>query len=77
MAARTVRHQWRGSGGGASSLGSLPEGLAGLMVSSSEAGAEVGLVAGSLRLLTRLDWLEMVMTMPFLSSSKSWMWWPY
>lgn len=66
-----------GSGGGTSGWGSLPEGLAGLTVSSSEAGHEVGLVGGSFRLLTRLDWLEMVMTMPFFSSSKSCMWWPY
>lgn len=76
--ASAVRHQLVGSGGGgASGLGSLPEGLDGLTVSSSEAGAEVVVAAGSLRLLALLGWLEMVVTMPFLSSSKSCMWWPY
>lgn len=77
MVARPMRHQLVGSGGAASGLGSLPEGLAGLTVSSSEAGAEAGVAAGSLRLLALLEWLEMVVTMPFFSSSKSWMWWPY
>lgn len=75
--ARAVRHQLVGSGGDGSGLGSLPEGLDGLTVSSSEAGAEVGVAAGSLRLLALLEWLEMVVTMPFLSSSKSCKWWPY
>lgn len=54
MMASTARHQLVGSGGDASGLGSLPEGLDGLTVSSSEAGAEVGLVAGSLCLLALL-----------------------
>lgn len=43
-----------GSGGEASGLGSLPEGLDGLTVSSSEAGAEAEAAAGSLRLLALL-----------------------
>lgn len=55
MMARAVRHQLVGSGGDASGLGSLPEGLDGLTVSSSEAGAEVGVAAGSLRLLALLE----------------------
>lgn len=43
-----------GSGGVASGLGSLPEGLDGLTVSSVEAGAGEGVAAGSLRLLALL-----------------------
>lgn len=62
------------SGGDASGLGSLPEGLEGLTVSSVGAGAGGGVAAGSLRLLARLECLEMVVTMPFISSSKSCMW---
>lgn len=73
MVARAVRHQWVGSGGDASGLGSLPEGLDGLTVSSREAGAGGGAAAGSLRLLA-LEWVEMVVMMPFISSSKSCMW---
>lgn len=52
--ARTVRHQLVVSGGVASGLGSLPEGLDGLTVSSVEAGAGGGGAAGSLRLLALL-----------------------
>lgn len=52
--ARAVRHQLVGSGGDASGLGSLPEGLDGLTVSSREAGAGVGVAAASLRLLALL-----------------------
>lgn len=43
-----------GSGGVASGFGSLPEGLAGLTVSSVEVGAVGGVAAGSLRLLALL-----------------------
>lgn len=66
-----------GCGGGASGLGSLPEGLDGLTVASSEGGDEVVVVVGSLFLLALLALLEIVAIMPFLSSSKSCMWWPY
>lgn len=52
--AKTVRHQLVGSGGDASGLGSLLEGLGGLMASSVEAEAEAGVAAGSLRLLALL-----------------------
>lgn len=41
-------------GGDASGLGSLPEGLDGLTVSSREAGVGVGVAAASLRLLALL-----------------------
>lgn len=54
MMARPVRHQLVGSGGEASALGSLPEGLDGLTVSSSEVGADAEAAAGSLRLLALL-----------------------
>ena len=73
MVARAVRHQLVCSGGNASGLGSLPEGLEGLTASSVDAGAEGGVTAGSLRLFT-LDWQEMVVTIPFMSSSMSCMW---
>lgn len=77
--ARALRHQLVGSGGGggASGVSSLPKGLDGLTVGSREAAAEVGVVVGSLRLLALLAWLEIVVTMPFLSSSKFCMWWAY
>lgn len=77
MVVRTVMHQWVGSGGDASGLGSMPEGLDVLTVSSREAEAALGVVSASLRLLALLEWLEIVWTMPFFSSSKSCMWWPY
>lgn len=73
---RTVKHQLVGSAGDASGLGSLLEGLDGLTASSVEGGAGAGLAAVSLRLLA-LECLEMVVMMPFISSSKSCMWWPY
>lgn len=59
------------SGGDASGLGSLPEGLEGLTVSSREAGDGEVAAAVSLRLLALLECLEMVVRMPFISSSKS------
>lgn len=49
--ARAVRHQWVGSGGVVSDLGSLPEGLGGLTVSSVVVGAGGEVTAASLRLL--------------------------
>lgn len=43
------------SGGAASGLGSLPEGLEGLTASSVEAGTEGEVAVGSLRLLALLE----------------------
>lgn len=72
-----MKHQLVGSGGEASGLGSLPVGLDGSTANSVAAGAAAGAASGSLRLLALSQGLEMVVTMPFISSSKLCNWWPY
>ena len=61
-----MKHQWRGTSGGASSLGSLPEGLDGVRAISTGAAlapAAFAAALASLRLLARLELLAMVVMM--------------